>query len=63
MSKKKRLCGSLRPGDSRTSCQRDPGHRGHCRATVRTNRGRKTFAWMPKIMKKVVTLVPMSVGD
>lgn len=44
--KKKRLCGSVKPGDSRTSCQRDPKHQGHCRAMVMTGRGRKTFAWI-----------------
>lgn len=47
--RKPKTCSESRPGDSRTLCQREPLHRGDCRARVRTHSGQmKTFGWKRK---------------
>lgn len=47
--RKPRTCPETRPGDGRTRCQREPLHRGDCRARVRTHSGQmRTFGWKRK---------------
>lgn len=47
--RKKRTCPETHPSDRRTRCQREPLHRGDCRARVRTPSGyMKTFGWKRK---------------